>query len=179
MGDQLLPIDGIKFLREKLSDCGNMVAADNLQMCHNCTAGINSCGITYCGDVIACLSQRTFLDKIYSYGNIFDRDLQDIWESEFKDIRFGDYEHTCRDFITYPKTPVIGPPNYPEVQITPVYSVITPPQEDVNPWPTQPNVTLYGVTTPGVIAYGVIGSRTDKTWTVLDGLPKIKKDKKK
>jgi len=88
-----LPPSGITFLRDKISNLDNDVSyilADNLQDEHDCTAGMNCCGITVDGDVIPCLSARPCKVDLMSQGNLFTRTLKDIWETEFRDIRFGD-----------------------------------------------------------------------------------------
>jgi MoaA/NifB/PqqE/SkfB family radical SAM enzyme len=66
-GDDDAKIDGehIAYLRERLEiACSTMqmpyIFADNLQAVHECTAGINSCGVLFNGDVVACLSERSW-----------------------------------------------------------------------------------------------------------------------
>lgn len=107
----LLPKDGIKHLYEKLNNCSNVVMADNLQYNHDCTAGIYSCGILYNGEVLPCLSMRSWCEdlskknnKYYSSnGNILNNSLKEIWENLFKDRRFGDDNSCCRDCVKYPE----------------------------------------------------------------------------
>lgn len=97
----------IAFLRSELNDLdggidGNIIRADNLQDTHNCTAGFRACGVLANGDVVACLAERCFCNKMKTYGNLLDKSIKDIWESEFKDIRFDNTRKCCRDFISYP-----------------------------------------------------------------------------
>jgi radical SAM protein with 4Fe4S-binding SPASM domain len=102
------------------------ILADNLQDEHKCSAGIVSCGITVDGDVIPCLSERTS-GNVSVQGNLFKRTLKDIWETEFRDIRFGaeGWSKSCRNCVSYPKvkelTPTIAPREkveHPKPQIT-------------------------------------------------------------
>ena len=90
-----LPEEGIKMLREKLTKLQNdnpdikIVWADNLQVQHTCSAGSRSCGILYNGNVIPCLSERSWKDNLVSEGNLHKDSLQNIWENGFKTIRFN------------------------------------------------------------------------------------------
>jgi radical SAM protein with 4Fe4S-binding SPASM domain len=101
----LLPPEGIEALREKVRNLKETkyILADNLQDEHNCSAGINACGITADGNVIPCLSERTW-GEVSFQGNLFQRSLKDIWEKEFLEIRFSDcgWEKSCRKCIKYP-----------------------------------------------------------------------------
>jgi radical SAM protein with 4Fe4S-binding SPASM domain len=112
----MLPPEGILYLRKKIRELEGIkyILADNLQDEHKCSAGIVSCGITANGDVIPCLSERTS-GYVSVQGNLFERSLKDIWETEFKDIRFGSdtWSKSCGNCISYPKidklTPTIAP----------------------------------------------------------------------
>ncbi len=108
-----LNAEGITYLRKKIRELNNVkyVLADNLQDEHKCSAGINSCGITVDGDVIPCLSERTLGGIISSQGNLKNRSLKDIWESEFKDIRFSSktWCNSCRNHIDYPQIKELTP----------------------------------------------------------------------
>lgn len=157
-GPELLNEDGIKFLFEKikgsLTKGISVVKADNLQEQHTCRAGFNSCGITYDGDVIPCLSMRSWKqDAISVAGNLTTDSLKDSWESGFRDRRFGDCTESCRDCVKFPVPDPASiltdlwknPPN------TPVPITITP----------QPSIQLYGVTSePSSYVYGVVTDRT-------------------
>lgn len=163
MGHEQLNADGVEHLRNQLvnSDASKdttIVIADNLQACHRCMAGIRSCGITYNGDVMACLSERSFA-KYRSYGNLLNTDLKDIWENEFKDIRFSGSRKCCRDFIDYPD-PKSNQPEMPPIIIT--HEGEENQNKNKYPRPNNwgPSVVLYGVS-PGlgdgdkqVIVYG-------------------------
>ncbi|MCK9458701.1 MAG: radical SAM protein [Proteobacteria bacterium] len=127
----MLSSEGISYLRKKIRELEGVkyILADNLQDEHKCSAGIVSCGITVDGDVIPCLSERTS-GSISVQGNLFKRSLKDIWETEFRDIRFGSgWSKSCRNCVSYPKidecTPTIAPiekvkhGQHPKPQITP------------------------------------------------------------
>lgn len=98
MGDELLPPDGIEMLRDKLE--GSAVFADNLQTSHTCSAGINTCAITYDGYVANCLSGRAY-GNLKCEDNLSSKPLSAIWEEGFKCERFRGCK-CCRDFIEYP-----------------------------------------------------------------------------
>ena len=109
IGGYQLNEKGIEYLYSKIESMNykNYILADNLQKEHNCTAGMNSCGITYDGYVIPCLSMRSYDSDIKDY-IIYDYDLKgnslkDIWENQFKEIRFQGKFKSCRDCINYPK----------------------------------------------------------------------------
>jgi radical SAM protein with 4Fe4S-binding SPASM domain len=158
MGEFLLSSEGITYLKEKIRNLPTTIKyilSDNLQDQHICSAGIHSCGITTDGDIIPCLSERSIChneDLLSVQGNLFQRTLKDIWENEFKDIRFSDkgWTYTCRNCI-----------NYPEVKVlTPVKTIESwPPTTYPNSAPETPDfdrvtVTVYGVDSNRTIAYG-------------------------
>lgn len=144
MGKDLqLNLDGIKFLKDKIKWAQNdmtnsgqaLIEADNLQNCHKCRAGINSCGVLYNGDVVACLSGRCFEKDgfaILRYGNLFERNIREIWETEFREIRFnGDESHVCRKHLpidVYANSCPIGEIELPKFKnpIQMVYGVFGP-----------------------------------------------------
>lgn len=151
-----LPANGITFLREKiegLDDDVKYILADNLQDEHDCTAGMNCCGVTADGEVIPCLSARPCGVDLMVQGNLFQRTLKDIWETEFRDIRFGDgYCNTCRKFIDYPsETPL-------KIDVGKIFmEVATGGDQDDDirkPW-EHPQIQLYGCGDNRVIVYGV------------------------
>ena len=100
-------IDGehIKHLRERLTYESNRmqmpyIFADNLQEVHECSAGLNSCGILFNGDVIACLSERSWNVDYEVHGNLLSDDLNDVWRKGFVEQRFGVYDG-CRGCFNY------------------------------------------------------------------------------
>jgi MoaA/NifB/PqqE/SkfB family radical SAM enzyme len=97
--------DDIVILLNKLKEAQinneNIVIADNLND-GKCTAGINSCGITYDGDVVPCLSMRSWSTDMKSQGNIlFDEtNLIKIWENKFTQYRNRKLSQLCCKDIT-------------------------------------------------------------------------------
>jgi MoaA/NifB/PqqE/SkfB family radical SAM enzyme len=113
MGEYMLPAQGIDYLRRKIRGLEGVkyVLADGLQDSHKCSAGINSCGITADGDVVPCLSQRSYGHCMRVYGNLMNRSLKDIWENEFKEIRFSEkgWCDSCRNHVEYPEVKELTP----------------------------------------------------------------------
>ncbi len=124
MGDYQLNETGIEYLKNKIKDCNInerfeslffpkvkegsdnkslIVLSDNLQECHTCTAGLNSCSITYDGLVIPCLSERSWRKELRINGDLKKQTLEEIWEHSFKEKRFKDSGEACRDCIKYPE----------------------------------------------------------------------------
>jgi len=99
-----LPPEGIIHLWEKLTQIAphKLIIADNLQTAHVCSAGLWSCGVTYKGDVISCLSERAYCTEPRVYGNLLENTFEEIWENQFKEIRFGEGRKTCRACFRYP-----------------------------------------------------------------------------
>ena len=171
MGENLLNPNGIKHLRSKIADCDVpddntiIVLADNLQVCHDCEAGISSCSITYDGGVVACLSERSYGGIQKVYGNLLKESIDDIWENEFKDIRFKGCRKCCRDFVEYPGVDLKDlEENEEERKALPPTIII----KKIKEWPKvspdpydQPRVVLYGAFGGNVQAYAV----TNPPWT--------------
>ncbi len=104
MGDGQLDKNGIKHLYEKINNCNTKyVLADNLQVEHNCMAGLSSMGITFNGFCVPCISARAWGNINNSDYNILKISLRDIWEDGFKNIRFSGDCDNCRKHIDYPK----------------------------------------------------------------------------
>jgi len=161
MGKYQLSPEGIKYLRGKLSEPMTadeefaIVMADNLQLTHECTAGMRSCGVTYTGDVIACLSERSY-GPCTAYGNLLKSTMKEIWENGFKDCRFNCGRKCCRDHIAYPGGALTQRPEWPvEIELPDYYyPAITP----------QTVTMMYMVQTPPhVMAYAVIPPTTKTT----------------
>lgn len=146
MGNEVLNPEGIKHLRNKIGDCDvtnsdtTIVLADNLQVCHKCMAGIKCCSITYTGDVAACLSERSYGGVQNIYGNLLKEDIGEIWENEFKDVRFKDCRKCCRDHIEYPEI---------DENHRSLPPIIIKGNDQGYPNPINPQVTLYGVSPGG------------------------------
>lgn len=166
MGENLLNPSGIKHLRSKIAECDTpdsnttIVLADNLQVCHQCAAGIRSCSITYDGGVVACLSERSYGGIQSVYGNLADRTLEDIWENEFKDVRFKECRKCCRDFVEYPEIDMEALDDEEERKALPPTIIIEKIKEwqkvGPDPW-NQPTVVLYG-------AFGDVRAVTNSPW---------------
>ncbi len=170
--DFLLPPGAIDELRCKLSVVKDAVLADCLQVEHECTAGLMSCGILWDGSVVGCLSERTYIktDKMKIYGCLVGggrRTLKDIWETEFRDIRFDNTRKSCRDCIKYPKCTT--KPKLPVPFPTQPFEPTPWKPEDgtgANPW-SQPIVVMYAVSSPSDVPpnhptfmYGVTSTGT-------------------
>jgi hypothetical protein len=98
-----------KYLKQKIDETINdknslikIMLSDNLNG-NECSAGTRVCGITSDGDVVPCLSMRSWMDNIksVSQGNILSdvygsNPLKSIWEDEFEKYRFCAF-HCCKD----------------------------------------------------------------------------------
>ena len=150
----------------------NMVFADNAN-CGECSAGISTLGILSNGDVVPCLSMRSWTDLSNKTpeGNLFSTSLKDIWFNGFKSNRFEDftcckdicnkqvlnynkmkttsndgYTYTVKDgnlHVTVPKQPYKD--STPQVTL---YAVRTEPLEPFTPSPHLGGVLAYGVASP-------------------------------
>jgi len=88
----------LDYLSEKVSELIseiNIIISDNANP-GMCTAGTKSLGILSNGDVVPCLSMRCWSKKMNQQGNLLDKSLKDIWEEDFKDYRYKDFE-CCKD----------------------------------------------------------------------------------
>jgi len=142
------------------------VFADNLQQNHDCHAGMSSCGVLYNGDVVACLSERSWNNNMKTYGNLMGNNtLDEIWRTGFRDQRFGEC-NGCRDCFTYYEDneeddiPDIGffrvESKKPQITIdewdkkdAPIY------KWDKKDAPISPNIVLYGLPPKDTYVYGV------------------------
>lgn len=112
------------------------VLADNLQEHHDCQAGIYSCGVLFNGDVVGCLSERSWNNSMNVQGNVLEESLTNIWINEFKKERFDSCK-CCRDCLKYVE-------DTKDDQNTDEKSKDLPtiPSDDLG------KVALYGVSTP-------------------------------
>lgn len=139
-----------------------LLFADNANK-GECTAGMYTIGVLSTGDVVPCLSMRSWCDVLeVTEGNLLTATLKDIWVNRFKTNRFEDFK-CCKDvckkqtlkyFVKKDtwKSPIddVTGPVY-GVGVLPVY---------VPPKPIYPIVTVYAVQTlplsqPSVTLYGV------------------------
>lgn len=74
-----------------------LMLADNMN-CGLCGAGKHSLGILANGDVVPCLSMRSWIKDINKIvqGNILTQPLEELWQFGFKDQRFKDF-FCCKD----------------------------------------------------------------------------------
>lgn len=129
----------------------SFIFADNMQYSHTCTAGTRSLGILFNGDVVPCLSERSWTEP-RKQGNVFDSSLEDIWQNSFKECRFAEDYKCCRDCFKYPDTrpDILKPVEGKEEDNTPYIPPIEPAS------PVEPIMVLYGVFPPNdVMMYGV------------------------
>jgi hypothetical protein len=157
VGKFQLPTNGIEAVWKSIRKNDRFVFADNLQPTHECTAGLNGCSILWNGNVVACLSERSYHKDMITYGNLLRDSLKDIWETQFRDIRFGCGTHKhCRDCFKYPAI-VFQPPTIP-------WKITIPNSDDSGSSPNnipteEPHVIMYGVwpreASPVVTMYGV------------------------
>jgi sulfatase maturation enzyme AslB (radical SAM superfamily) len=167
MGDNSTAIytnsDALSMFFNKITNSFNngrkLVIADNMNE-GECSAGKYSLGILQNGDVVACLSMRSW-GTPESMGNILDTKLSTIWENNFgyfrtqsfkccKDVCNAPYcaetkSRSMMDMLTNPRVPNPKPkPFTPLPGMTCVYGVTTNPL-----YPG--NVFVYGVATDGPI----------------------------
>lgn len=89
----------LKFLKDKINMASTevkLVLSDNMTR-QACTAGRYSIGILSTGDVVPCLSMRSWTNvKELSQGNLLTLSLEDIWKTGFTDYRFKSFK-CCKD----------------------------------------------------------------------------------
>ena len=93
--------DAFKFLRDKINNSNvRIIPSDNIND-NECSAGINSLGILDSGEVIPCLSMRSWKNDdiiIESQGNILNEPLEKIWTERFLKQRFSKECKCCKDW---------------------------------------------------------------------------------
>lgn len=156
------------YFQEKINKSNaRIVLADN---CNNgrCGAGLHSIGITYDGNVLPCLSMRSWIgDKNLPWqGSVFieGMTLEDIWENNFRDYRFKEFK-CCKDHCKNKAINKIAKVTIDTVtitqqewdKITPLYGIQKDYPQKVYP-AKFPDVSVYSVVTPNVMAYAVQGS---------------------
>lgn len=141
-------------LKVSMAQGDYIVLADNLNY-GECSAGINSLGILFNGDIVPCLSYRSWKSLEEDVvGNVLRFPLKDIWEQKFKDQRFKDCK-CCKDHCNRKCT---GYKNIQSREITKDETIelinkICPPTKPIPP--TKLDIMLYGVS-PGLVqVYGV------------------------
>lgn len=151
-----------KKIQDSIKNNIKIVLADNINN-GKCGAGLNSLGILYNGDVVPCLSMRSWVEDINSVivGNILNEGprkessaLKYIWENGFNKYRFECFK-CCKDycgnksFNLYQEERLVDLikklPNNDWGKYEPINVPSCPP----------PTITLYGVCpSPTVIMYG-------------------------
>ncbi|MFA5999919.1 MAG: SPASM domain-containing protein [Candidatus Paceibacterota bacterium] len=164
----------------------NIILADNMNS-SNCAAGKHSIGILNNGDVIPCLSMRSWLDvKEVVEGNILKKSLKSIWESGFGKYRFSDFK-CCKDhcknrvFSTFRLAPYFPQPfeNYPTIDAPQIILYgVSPNTTVVYAVGTNPVVTFYAVSTTPNPIYNesdtyIVSDDTVYEYGVVDGYPNV------
>lgn len=149
-----------KYIEKSLNNNIKVICADNMNS-GKCSAGMQSLGILCNGDVISCLSMRSWDKRSIEepIGNLLHDDLIYLWEAGFSRFRCSSFE-CCKDickapFTTKSKTKQIY--RFPDEPINPfpnisiLYGVQAEPRRN-------DNIFVYGVTHdpyPIAMAYGV------------------------
>lgn len=166
------------FLRDKVLQSikgGTKIVISDNATNFPCGAGKVSIGITYDGNVVPCLSMRSWTDVKKEYqGNILKTSLLKIWEDGFKKYRFS-YFKCCKDVckmknllqdVSVSTTPFLeidkdasGDDVKKQIEEWLKKQKETKQNPYQNPIdPTDyPRATYYGVTPGNVYVYGVIG----------------------
>jgi MoaA/NifB/PqqE/SkfB family radical SAM enzyme len=93
--------NSLKTLQEKIQKSVDndvkILLSDNISN-SECGMGKSILGILYNGDVIPCLSMRTWVENITNEieGNILKTSLKEMWENKFANYRFIDFK-CCKD----------------------------------------------------------------------------------
>lgn len=88
--------DAKEYLFDKISKSNaKITVADNMNN-GLCSAGKNSLGILANGDVIPCLSMRSWESKVKPLGNLHEHTLDYIWRDLFVSFRCSEFE-CCKD----------------------------------------------------------------------------------
>jgi len=104
--DAMINGEHIATTRDKLTkfckaESVSFVFADNLQESHECSAGIRTCGVLFNGDVVPCLSERSWKLAPRVQGNLLIHNMSVVWKDAFKGCRFEDDYKCCRDCFNY------------------------------------------------------------------------------
>lgn len=149
--------EAVRYLQEKISNSNaKIVIADNMNG-GQCSAGKCSLGILHTGDVVGCLSMRSWENSLSIEGNIArDLSLKDIWERSFIRYRFSEFK-CCKDVCNNCKisppaidwnTPRASVTTYPEATVDKDGKIIlnTPGKTiDYPEKPKKPIVAMYAV----------------------------------
>jgi len=119
-----------------------IIKADNMNN-GQCTAGKHSIGILANGDVMPCLSMRSWKDDLLVKGNLITQDLASIWLEGFAIFRCNGFD-CCKDVVnnTLEGTTQVEIISLPKIEKKPTVPFEHPNKSK----PYNPNMTfLYGV----------------------------------
>ncbi len=92
-------LDAVDDLRDRIENAYDegikILISDNMSG-NPCVAGSRAIGILYNGDVVPCLSMRSWHEEIPTYGNVLDTGLEKIWVNGFKEYRCSGFK-CCKD----------------------------------------------------------------------------------
>lgn len=133
------------------------ILADNLQPQHECRAGLQTCGVLFNGDVVPCLSQRSW-GEMDVQGNVLEMSLEEIWQTGFNDCRFCENSACCRHSFDYPDAPnqkiAFVPADDKDedkvpLELDPITIPEPSPFDRSHPWVPYPgDIMMYGVIDP-------------------------------
>jgi MoaA/NifB/PqqE/SkfB family radical SAM enzyme len=97
-----------KYLFDQIKDVNSprIIVADNMVPEASCHAGMHSMGILANGDVVPCLSMRSWEDNTKIIGNLYEESLKDIWVKRFSEMRCSSFK-CCKDHIESFNGPVL------------------------------------------------------------------------
>lgn len=166
-------------ITQALQENVKVILADTLNN-GTCGAGLCSIGILYNGDVVPCLSMRSWktdMETTRIEGNVLKTPLSEIWEIGFLQQRFHDFK-CCKDYCnnklyvdTSAPAPIhwteLPPWNDKDVHVT-YYAVQIEPKDRVFVYGVSPQITMYAVINPNdrTIVYGVWSSYSTTTNTI-------------
>jgi MoaA/NifB/PqqE/SkfB family radical SAM enzyme len=81
-----------------------IICADNMNS-GPCTAGLKSIGILANGDIVPCLSMRSYYRELPIIGNILQKSLEDNWVYNFSEFRCKEFV-CCKDITKCMETPI-------------------------------------------------------------------------
>lgn len=155
------------YIENALKEGVGIIIADNMNNTP-CAAGINSIGILSNGDVVPCLSMRSWENNISKCveGNLLTEKLKYIWEYKFLNNRFTTTK-CCKDFCNNKCYQPSETPIFNELfKLIPKEESITkyPPNWDrVVLYGVTPNIQMYGVGIHNTVVYAVFSNQGSLT----------------
>jgi MoaA/NifB/PqqE/SkfB family radical SAM enzyme len=151
-----------------------LVLADNLNA-GECGAGLCSLGVLSNGDVVPCLSMRSWCDTPPVQGNLLETGLDELWQTRFQNQRFGCFK-CCKDHCGQDILNLLAASTQPDLKRLeeatrlPLAPQPSEPPKDVRPVaPGSEPIIMYGVGMPstprpispvGPVLYGVVPDDT-------------------